>query len=195
MMVVLVLLVGPAMAGGTISSDRETGIWDLIRVTRMPSWRMVSGKFQASIVPLLLFALATLPALLILLYINIDLWPNMVHICYVIGVTILFVSTAGTFFSSIFSKTAAATACTYALVMGLQLLTMLVLLGKSLFSVQFVESILVLNPVMAAMDAAGHASMSKYVGLRFQHMQIMGVAIAVMFVITVVRVYQLRRAE
>ncbi len=195
MMVVLILLAGPAMAGGTISSDRETGIWDLIRVTRMPSWRMVSGKFQASIVPLLLFALATLPALLILLYINIDLWPKMVHICYVIGVTILFVSTAGTFFSSIFSKTAAATACTYALVMGVQLLTMLVLLGKSLFSVRFVESILVLNPVMAAMDAAGHASMSEYVGLRFQHMQIMGVAIAVMFVVTVFRVYQLRRAE
>lgn len=195
MMVVLVLLVGPAMAGGTISSDRETGIWDLIRVTRMPSWRMVSGKFQASIVPLLLFALATLPALLILLYINIDLWPNMVRICYVIGVTILFVSTAGTFFSSVFSRTATATACTYALVMGVQLLTMLVLLGRSLFSVQFVESILVLNPVMAAMDAAGHASMKEYVGLMSRHMQIMGVAIAVMFVITVVRVYQLRRPE
>lgn len=194
MMVVLIIMIGPAISGGTICADRETGVWDLMRATPLPSWRIVSGKFQASIIPLLLLTLATLPALLILLFFNLNLWSNLLRVCYVIGMTIMFVSTAGTFFSSIFSKTSVATACTYALVVSLTLLTLLVLLAEDLFSQRLIEAIFMVNPVVAAMDAAGSQTMQKYSSLS-SHLKIMGVATAVMFLISVVRVFQLRRAE
>ena len=162
---------------------------------RLRSW--LPGSFLADliwIIPLLLFALATLPALVILLYFKSHLWPNMLKICYVIGMTILFVSTVGTFFSSLFSRTATATAWTYALVIGLGLLTLLVLLGQELFSQRFIRTVFVLNPVIAAMDAAGHPTFQKY-GLVFNHLKVFGAATAVMFVLTVIRVYRLRQAE
>ncbi len=194
MMVVLIVMIGPAISGGTICADRETGVWDLMRATPLPSWRIVSGKFQASIIPLLMLSLATLPALLILLFFNLDLWPNILRVCYVIGMTILFVSTAGTFFSSIFSKTSVATAWTYALVVSLTLLTLLVLLAEDLFSRRLIEMIFLVNPVVAAMDAAGSQTMQKYASLS-SHLKIMGTATAVLFLISVARVFQLRRAE
>jgi len=193
-MVVLVVLVGPAISGGAICADRETGVWDLMRATPLPSWRIASGKFQASIIPLLLLSVAMFPPLLILLYFNVNLWPNMLRVAYVVGMSILFVSTAGMFFSSVFSRTSTATAWTYALVAGLGLLTLLVLLGEELFSRRFVETIFILNPVAAAMDAAGHSGMRKY-GLVARHLKFMGIGTAAMFVVTVIRVFQLRRAS
>jgi hypothetical protein len=194
LMVVLVMLIGPSLAGGTISADRETGIWSLMRTTRMSSWQIVVGKFQSSVIPLLLFALATLPALLILLYFNVNLWQNVVRICYVIGMTILVVSTAGMFFSSIFARTATATAWTYAVVVGIGLLTLLVLLGEELLPHRLVETIFLVNPVAAAMDAAGHPTMHKY-DLWISHLKIMAIATIAMFAVTTVRVHQLRRPE
>jgi ABC-type transport system involved in multi-copper enzyme maturation permease subunit len=266
LIVVMLVLMGPAVAGGVICSDRETGVWDLLRVTPIPSWRIVSGKFLASIIPLLLLFLATLPALLLLVYfdpglapglsdfldelaarpeVGIVQWvllcapltlillvglslairhpklaavfgvllgllvvlaagvlvvtlvsfsPRLQHVCAVIGMTILFVSTAGTFFSSLFSRTATATAWTYALVVTLSLLSLLVLIGSGLFSRQFVETILVVNPVAAVMEAAGYERVRDY-GLLWTHLQLMAVATAAMFAVAVARVIQLRRAE
>jgi len=194
MMVVLVVMTGPAISAGTICADRETGVWDLMRATPLPSWRIVSGKFQASIIPLALLAIATLPALLILLFFNVELWPNILRVCYVIGMTIMFVATAGTLFSSLFSRTSTATAWTYALVVSLSMLTLLVLLAEDLFSRRFIEAVFLVNPVVAAMDAAGSGAVQKYASLN-SHLKIMGLATATMFVVSVARVFQLRRAS
>ncbi len=194
LMIVLLVLVGPAMTSGTICSDRETGVWDMLRMTRLSSWQIVSGKFQASIIPLLLFTLAMLPALLILLYFNLDLWLIVLRVLSVVGMTVLFVATAGMFFSSLFNKTSTATAWTYALLVVLVLLTLLVLLAEDLFSRRFIQGIFVVNPVAAALKAAGHPAMQKF-SLVWSHHQIMGTATAVMLFVTVVRVFQLRRAD
>jgi ABC-type transport system involved in multi-copper enzyme maturation permease subunit len=192
MMVVLIVLVGPAVASGAICSDRETGVWDLLRATPLPSWRIASGKFQASVIPLLMLALATMPALLLLLYFNVNLWPNMVRIAYVVGMSILFVATAGMFFSSLFSRTSTATAWTYALVVSMALVTLLVLLGRDLFREDFKRAVFVFNPVVVAMEAAGDARMQY--GLLYDHLRLMAIATAAMFVVTTARVFQLRRA-
>ena len=194
LMVVFILLVGPSMTSGSICADRESGVWDLIRTTALPSWRIVSGKFQAAIIPLLLFAMAMTPALAILLYFNLDLWINILRSLAVVGVTILFVATAGMFFSSMFSRTSTATAWTYTVVVTLGLMTLLLLLAEDRFSQKLVRSIFLVNPVAAAMDAAGHAGMQK-LNLFAAHLKIMGAATAAMFAITVVRVFQLRRRD
>jgi hypothetical protein len=194
LMVLLIVLVGPAMTSGAICSDRETGVWDLMRTTRLPSWRIVSGKFQASVVPLFLLALAMVPALLILLYFNVHLWPKIFRILSIVAMTIAFAATCGAFFSSILKRTAAATACTYAVMTVLAVVTMLVMLDQELFSHRIKWAVFVLNPIAAAMGAAGHPGMQEY-NLVAPHLQIMGLASALFFIVTVVRVYQLRRQD
>jgi len=194
MVVVLVVLIGPAIAGGTICSDIETGVWDLLRISPMRSWQIVSGKFQASIIPLILLAVATLPAMFILLVFDVTLLPNLLRICAVVGVTIIFVTTAGTFFSSIFRRTAVATAWAYGLVVSITLLTLLVLLAKDLFTQKFISDVFLINPIVAAMDAAGNVEMQK-MGLLRLHIQIMCTATAVLLAVTVLRVFQLRKAD
>jgi len=194
MMVVLIVLIGPAITGGTICADRESGVWELMRTTRLSSWRVVSGKLQASVIPLLLVALAMVPALGILLWFDFELWPNVVRIGYVVGMTILFVSTAGMFFSSLLARTATATAWTYGLIITLAMATLLVLLGQEHFSQRFIRGVFLVNPIMAAMDAAGNPAMQRH-NLMIPHLKIIGATTAAMFVVAVVRVFHLRRAD
>jgi ABC-type transport system involved in multi-copper enzyme maturation permease subunit len=193
MMVMLVLLIGPAISGGTICGDIETGVWDLMRTTRLSSWRIVSGKFQAAIIPMLLLIVATTPALMILLFFDRNVWFNLLRVLEVVSMTALFVAVAGMFFSSIFLKTSTATAWTYAMVIAVGLLALLVMLGQDQFSQRFVSWVYVVNPIAAVLDAAGQPAMSK-LGILARHMQIIGIATAAMVLVTVVRVFQLRRA-
>jgi hypothetical protein len=160
-------------------------------MTPLPSWRIASGKFQASMIPLLLLAVSMSGALAILLYFDIKLWVNILRVLSVVGVTTLFVATAGMFFSSICSKTSTSTAWTYALVVTVGMLTLLVLLAEDRFSYRLMRAIFLANPIAAAMDAAGHAGMQRF-NLYIDHLKIMGVTTAVLFVVTVVRVFQLR---
>jgi ABC-type transport system involved in multi-copper enzyme maturation permease subunit len=192
--VVLLILVGPAITGGAICSDRESGVWELIRTTRLSSLSIVSGKFQASIIPLLLLGLAVAPAMVVLLYFDPDQWPNVLWVLAVVGMTVLFVSTAGVFFSSVFSKTASATAATYGLLILMGVGSLMVLLDPQGFSHRVVRDIFLINPIAAVLDAAGSASMRRY-DLVVPHLKIMAAATLSMLAVAVVRVFQLRRPE
>jgi len=194
MMGMLVLLIGPAITGGSICADRETGVWDLMRTTRLSSASIVIGKFLSSIIPLALLAGATMPAMIILLYFDLNVWPNILRVSAVVGMTILFVSTCGTFFSAIFKRTATATAWTYAVLVAMGLLSLLVLLDPTLFSRRFTEGVFTVNPVVAAIAAAGYGPMQQY-GLVGEHLRIMGIATAILLVLAAGRVYQLRRPD
>ena len=196
LLVVIVILVGPAISGGTICGDVETGVWDLMRTTRLPSWRIVSGKFEASIIPMVLLAAATFPSFAVLLYFDHS-WPmvrNILQVMQVVTVTVVFTATAGMFFSSLFLKTSTATAWTYALIIGLGLATLLVLLGQDRFQREFVTSVLVVNPVAAVLDAAGYSFGGESTRLMGMYTKVFLLATAVLASITVFRVFQLRRS-
>ncbi len=193
LMVAMIILVGPAITSGTICSDRETDVWDLLRMTRLSSWRIVTGKFQASVIPLLLLVVAMLPALGILLYFNMGLLPNVLWVLAVVGITVLFVATVGMFFSAVFSKTSTATAWTYSVMLLLGLLTLLVLLGEQLFAARFVRAVFVVNPIAAVLAAAGNPDMQR-MEIVVPYVKIMSLATAGMLCVTVARVFQLRRA-
>jgi len=193
LMVLAVALLGPAVSGGALCTDRETGVWELMRTTRLSGWTIVLGKLMACVIPMFLLALAMAPALILLLCFKKDLWPNIQRILTVVGMTILFVSSAGMFFSSLAGRTSTATAWTYGVVVSMAMATLLVLLAEEIFSPQFARMVYVLNPVAAAMDAAGYAPMQR-LGLFADHLRIAGVATAGMLLVSVLRVMQLRRA-
>ncbi len=194
LMVVLIVLIGPAMTSGAICADRETGVWDLLRTAPLPAWRIVSGKFQASLIPLVLLIIGTAPALVILIAFEQALLPNVLRVLQVVGMTSLFVAVLGMFFSSVCSKTSTATVWTYGVVSVMSLLTMLALLGKGIFGPAFIETVFVVNPIAAVMDAAGHKSMQDYSLLR-PYLQITAAATGVLFALTVARVFQLGKAD
>lgn len=194
LMVVLVVFIGPAMSGGALCGDRETGVWDLIRATRISSWRIVSGKFQASIIPLLLLMIAVLPSLGIMIYFRVESTMAVIKPLAVVGMTIAFVSSAGMFFSGLCSKTSIASAWTYALMIGITLGSLLVLLAGDAMSDWFIRGILLVNPVAAAMDAAESPAMDGY-NLWIPHLKIIGAATMVMMLVSIIRVFQLRRAN
>ncbi len=194
LLVVMVLLVGPAASSGSVSSDIETGVWEIIRCTRIPSWRIVSGKFLASIIPVVLLVLSIMPAMAIMLYIDMGIWPNILRVLAVVGMSVLFVSTAGVCFSALTCKTSAATAWTYGLIIALGLMSLLSLVGEGGYSDRLQRMIYLLNPVATAMDAAGYAPLQSF-DLVAQHLKIFGAASLAMFAVAVVRVVQLRRPD
>lgn len=120
--------------------------------------------------------------------------PMLRRVCMVIGMSILFTCTAGTMFSSLFPRTSTATAWTYGLVVTLALLSLLGLLVEDLLSRRILEAAFLLNPIIAVMEASGAPGVQKY-GLLNPHLEIMAILTGVMFVITVLRVFQLRRAS
>jgi hypothetical protein len=128
------------------------------------------------------------------LYFNASLWLNVAQVLAVLAVTVLFVSTLGLFFSSLFPRTSTATAWTYGVVTALSLLTLLAMFGQEQFSRRFLAAVFLLNPVAAAMGAAGSASMQKF-ALLAPHLEILGAATAALFAATIFRVHQLRRPE
>ena len=87
-----------------------------------------------------------------------------------------------------------ATAWTYGVLISLTLLSLLAMMGQDLFSQRVMAAMFVLNPVAAAMDAAGHAGMKQY-ALLGSHLQFAAGAAAGMFLVAVLRVFALRRAE
>jgi ABC-type transport system involved in multi-copper enzyme maturation permease subunit len=195
--IIVIVLVGPAITGGTLCSDREAGVWDLIRTTHLSSWRIVSGKLQSAVIPLLLLVLAMLPTLIVLPFLvsfEVDLWPTILRILVVVVMAAVFVAAAGMFFSGLCAKTATATAWTYGLVISIALLTLLMLVGEGRFSQRVVGSVFVVSPLAAALDAAGNPDMRRYALMR-PHLLLMGAATAFMLLVSVVRVVQLRRPD
>ena len=195
LMVVTVILVGPAMSGGTICGDIETGVWDLMRTTRLSSWRIVSGKFMAALIPIVLITAAMVPPLVFLLYFQPHNWVNTLRVLEVVFMTLLFVATTGMFFSSVFLKTATATAWTYGVVVTLGLLTLLVLISGDRFSADQKAFVLALNPVAAALDASGNPVVAAEFTFYLRYLITMGIATVSMILVTVLRVLQLRRAD
>lgn len=194
LMVALVMLVGPAMTSGAVCSDRESGVWDLVRATRISSLRLASGKFQASIIPLLMITLSMVPAMIVLLYFDLGLLDAMLRVLAVVGMSVLFVATAGTLFSSLSPRSSTATAWTYALMIAMGLGSGLVVMDPAGFSERFVRGVYLINPIVASMAAAGSQALRKF-DLVNPHMKILGSITAGMFIVTVIRIIQLRRPE
>ncbi len=192
--VLLVILVGPAMSAGSICSDRETSVWDLMRASRLAPWTIVAGKMQAAILPLLIIVAAAAGPMLVLTYFKDGLWPNVLRSLAVVGSTTLFVVILGMFFSSWCSRTSAATAWTYSIVVLMSVLTLTVLLGSGRISAAAVRASFVPNPMAAVLNASGQSGFAKQ-NLFVPHLKFMAIAMAALFAVTVARVWRLSRKD
>lgn len=122
----LVLITTPALAAGSISSEREKQTLDLLLVTKMSHFSIVLGKLLSSLGIILLMVVASMPVLAIIFYfggLSITGLLAMTAFLFVIAGTFGSVSI---FFSTIFKKTGASMVLVYLIIAIMGLGTLIV---------------------------------------------------------------------
>ncbi len=157
----LILLITPSLSGGLIAAEIESRGWQLLQMTPLRAFTIVSGKLLSVLVTLSLVLLATLPAYAALIFIDPAQWIVAVQVIATLALLALLALLVSAAASSLFPSTAAASATSYALLMLLCAGTMLFWLGEDApFSHSTVQNVLRLNPLAAALrliDAPGFA--------------------------------------
>ena len=151
--VVLVVLITPSLAAGLISAERESGGWDILRMTPMSVPKILRGKILSVACTLLLVLMATLPGYLVMIYIKpaMFLQVRLVSICLLFSAVLTL--SVSSVVSSFFSKTTTATTCAYIALMAIFFGPMIIWLGRdSPFGHTTVQSALMINPMGAALS-------------------------------------------
>ncbi len=121
----LVALVSPSLTSSTVSSELETGTWEILRLTPLSGWRIFWGKFIPAFLPALLPIIALLPAYGALWYIQNDYLQYFMRILPVIVLAAVFCCTLGLMCSTLFASTARATVTAYVVTAALFVLPMI----------------------------------------------------------------------
>lgn len=193
--IALLILFSPSLAAGLVSAERESGSWQLLRMTPLSPGKILRGKLLSVAWPLLLLFCATLPgyAAMIASRPTLIYQVQRVVICLVItGVFAVLVSAAA---STLFRSTAMATTASYLALLAVCLAPLLVWLGREApFGHRTVRSALLVNPVAAALQAADTPGFVQYELLPI-NWWIIGSACAILLVFLRVRTWQLYRPE
>ena len=194
MQVVLVVVLTPSLASGLISGERDSGGWEILRMTPLSTFRVVMGKILSVVWTLLMVLMATLPGYLMTILIKPDLGPQIQLVLWClfwITVQALAISSA---VGSLFRYTAVSTSATYVTVIIWFLSPMLVWLAREApFGHSSVETALLLTPVGAALNVIGASGFEDY-QLLPAAWWLSGVISTVMFIVLSFQVWRLNRA-
>ena len=149
----LIILLTPSLASGLISTERESGGWQLLQMTPLSAVTILFGKLKSVALTLGLVILATLPAYLVLIYIDSGMTWVALQVVTTLVLTAVMSLLVSAVISSVCRQTASATATAYAVLIVLCAGTMLFWLGQDApFAPQLVERVLMLNPLAAALE-------------------------------------------
>jgi ABC-type transport system involved in multi-copper enzyme maturation permease subunit len=191
--VALLILFSPSLAAGLISSERESGSWQLLRMTPLSAGAILRGKLMSVAWPLFLLLCATLPGYIVLMTIKPALFAQMQRVVICLAVTAVFSVLLSAAASSLFRSTAAATTASYLLLLAVCGVPFLVWLAREApFGRQTVEAVLTINPVAAALQASEMPGFTTY-ELLPANWWIIGSACVALLVLLCVRVWQLCR--
>jgi ABC-type transport system involved in multi-copper enzyme maturation permease subunit len=150
--IALVVLITPSLTSGLISTERESGGWELLRMTPMSPLKIISGKLLSVIWTVALILLATVPGYVVMIYIKPTMWLQVQNVLICLGFAALYTVSIGAFVGSLFRKTAAATTTCYAVLIVLFLGPLLIWMAQDApFTHDFVEAALTINPTGAAL--------------------------------------------
>lgn len=149
----LIILLTPSLASGLISAELESGGWQLLQMTPLTALTIVTGKLMSVALTLLLVLAATLPAYAVLIYIDPGQKEVVVNVLIGLLLTAAMALLVSAAVSSLFKRTAGATATAYALLVALCAGTMLSWLAQDApFTRDTVEAVLTVNPLAAALN-------------------------------------------
>jgi len=191
----LIVLVTPALASGLISGERESRGWQLLQNTPLSSVRIVSGKLWSVLLTMLLLLLATLPGYVVLTAMDLKGELPIPTVLMLTAYTTLFAVLVGGAVSSLFEKTAPATATTYGVLLALCVGTMLAWLGENApFTRSTVEAVLLLNPFAVALHVIRVPGFEQY-DLLPGHWYVLGGGCVLSLMILTVQTYRLTRPQ
>jgi ABC-type transport system involved in multi-copper enzyme maturation permease subunit len=193
--VALIVLFTPALAAGVISGERESGGWDLLRMTPLGAVSIVTGKLMSVMATLLLLLAATLPGYLILVLIDAGQATRVAHVLVTLLFTAAFAVLLSAAVSSVCRRTAVATVTAYLLLVGLIAGTLLVWLAADApFTHGTVEAALQFNPLAAALSLIDAPGFTAY-RLTPGNWWVMAAGCAVCLGVLVVQTARLTRAR
>ncbi|MFP6753520.1 MAG: ABC transporter permease subunit [Pirellulaceae bacterium] len=160
----LVVLLTPSITAGLISGELESGSWQLLQMTPMSAWKIVRGKLMSVVYTLLLLLMATLPAYVIMIYLNPDeMQKKVIEVLVCLLVTVVFCISVSAAISSLVRTTAVATTVSFCVLVSLFAGTLLFWLGEGApFGHNLVESVLRWNPMAAALAAMEMPGFTSY---------------------------------
>lgn len=154
--IVLFVLVVPSLTAGLISTERETGGWELLRMTPVSTFKIVLGKLFSVLWTVLLILLATLPGYLVMIFIKPAMWGQVQLVLVCLALTAIYTVFVGAAVGALFRKTTTATMTCYVVLILLFLGPLLIWLGlDNPFSHGVVEKALAINPTGAALSIMG----------------------------------------
>jgi ABC-type transport system involved in multi-copper enzyme maturation permease subunit len=158
----LIVLLTPSLTGGMIASEIESRGWALLQMTPMSAVTIVVGKLLSALMSLLMVLVATVPCYLVMIRID----PNIgwiIQTSVTLGLSTAMALLVSAAISSMMRTTAAATATSYAVLIGLVAGTMLFWLGRDApFSHSTVETMLMFNPLATALHILGSRGFESY---------------------------------
>ncbi|MEZ6124152.1 MAG: ABC transporter permease [Planctomycetaceae bacterium] len=152
--VALIAIFAPGLGGGMISAERESGGWDLLRVTPLSPGRILRGKLISILLTLLLLLCASLPGYAVMMVIKPVLREQVFQVLISLLLTAVFCVLVSATVSAFFRTTAAATTVSYGILLVIFAGTMIVWANMDApFSHHFVQQVLSVNPMAGALNA------------------------------------------
>jgi ABC-type transport system involved in multi-copper enzyme maturation permease subunit len=191
----LLLLFAPSLAAGIVSAERESGSWQLLRMTPLSAGAIARGKLVGVAWPLLLLLCATLPGYIAMMTIEPALAPRVERVVACLALTAVFVVLVSAASSTLFRSTAAAMSASYVAILIVCLGPLLVWLAREApFGHATVEAALLVDPVAAALQASGTPGFTTYDLLPMNWWIIGGICVALLSFLRL-RTWQLCRPE
>ncbi len=193
--IALLILFVPSLAAGLVSAERESGAWQLLRMTPLTGGRILRGKLLSVAWPLVLLLGATLPGYIVMMTVKPELAYQVERVVICLVLTAIFVVLVSASVSTLFRSTALATTVAYVVLLAVCVGPLLVWLGREApFGQGAVEAVLTVNPVAAALQASETPGFARY-ELLPANWWIIGAACVVLLGFLRVRIWQLCRPE
>jgi ABC-type transport system involved in multi-copper enzyme maturation permease subunit len=193
--IALLILFAPSLAAGLVSAERESGSWQLLRMTPLAPGVILRGKLLSVAWPLLLLLCATLPGYVVMMTIKPALIHQVQQVVVCLVLTAVFAVLVSAALSTLFRSTATATTASYLVLLAVCVAPLLIWLGREApFGHATVEAILTINPVAAALQASDTPGFTQY-ELLPANWWIIGSACVVLTFFLGLRTWQLCRPE
>lgn len=114
----LLVFSAPGLTAGAIAGEREKQTLDLLLITRMTPFQVVTGKLWAAVAFSLLLMFASLPVYSLLFLMGGISMTHLAQTTMVYIVTVFLLGALGLYFSSVFRRTQAAVIASYGLALG-----------------------------------------------------------------------------
>jgi ABC-type transport system involved in multi-copper enzyme maturation permease subunit len=191
----IIALVTPSLASPVISTEREAGTFEMLRMTRLGGGKIFWGKFIPALLPALLPMVAIVPAWVVISFVNDHYIQYAVSIIPITLLALLMCSTVAMACSAMSATSARATVLAYMIVAAIFILPMLAWwTAGSILAPRLAGWVAMISPLAVALDLRPGAEASAITRqYMVPHLITIGGICLVALLVARVRLWQLMR--